>query len=60
MKNNKFMWFSIVFWAGLLLLVIDLLTYTSQIKIYFTTLGIVLLFVSVILLIVSYFIRGKK
>lgn len=60
MKNKNFLWFSVLFWAGFLLLAVDLLTYATQIKYYFTTLGIVLLFVSAVLLIISYFVRMKK
>ncbi|MBS3084574.1 hypothetical protein J4411_01540 [Candidatus Pacearchaeota archaeon] len=47
--------FNLLFWAGLAILVIDLLTYYNHITYYFTTLGIVLLPISIILIIVSYF-----
>ncbi|MDE1848855.1 MAG: hypothetical protein KGH55_02385 [Nanoarchaeota archaeon] len=59
MKKNL-MAFNIVFWLGVLILVVDLLTYYTEIAWYFTTLGIVLLFVSVALIVTSYFIRMKK
>jgi hypothetical protein len=51
---------SIVFWLGMILLIVDLATYYTAIKLYFTTLGIVLLAVSLIILIASYFIKSKK
>jgi hypothetical protein len=48
-----------VFWLGMVLLVVDLLSYWTAIKLYFTTLGIILLIVSIVLLIASQFIKKK-
>ncbi len=50
----------LVFWAGMILLIADLLSYYNQIRLYFTTLGIILLAVSIILLIVSFFMKERK
>ena len=46
-----------VFWLGMVLLVVDLLSYMGEIRAYFTTLGVVLLVVSVVLLIASQFMK---
>lgn len=60
MAKNKMVIFSIVFWLGMALLIVDLLTYYTQISLYFTTLGVSLLFASIILLVISFFIKMKK
>lgn len=51
---------NLLFWAGLVLLIVDLLTYYNSIRLYFTTLGQVLLVVALLLLIASGFVKGKK
>lgn len=51
---------SVVFWLGMILLIVDLATYYTAITLYFTTLGEVLLVLSLILLIASYFVKSKK
>lgn len=56
MKNKSSSW---LFWIGIILLVADLLTYYEDILNYFTTLGIVLLVIS-ILLIIAGWISVKK
>ena len=51
MKN---IFYKNLFWIGFALLVIDLFSYWSEIKLYFTELGITLLFISIILIVLGY------
>ena len=50
----------ILFWAGLVLLIVDLLSYYSSIRLYFSALGQVLLVVALLLLIASGFVKSRK
>jgi hypothetical protein len=50
----------LLFWIGMILLIVDLATYYSAITIYFTTLGEVLLVVALALLIISGLVKNKK